>query len=474
MSLSINHKPLLITATDFDFSITDDCACPDIPFTLESYPNKSDNYHLADNFYQKISDQFHLLFSPFATLAPSIINTPALLRYQQFKTSQPLQQEIDYQLQQQNLLVATDQEIIFQSKPSTQLSIWLHVTNACNLDCPYCYVRKSSASMNEVIGKQTLDKLFSIAKNEGFKSLKIKYAGGEATLHIERIKTLHTYAKQLAKNNNIDLNEVILSNGTLITKELAEWLNEEKIKLMISLDGVGKAHDLQRYTKQKQVTFDIIEKNISTNLLPIGIKPDICVTVTQANANNIAPLMKWILERDLPFTLNFYRENKLSATYEELKLEEVTIIEGMLAAYHVIEKNLPQRPLLNSLLDKVQTAAHTHTCGVNKNYLVVTHESKVSQCQMHLDQPINATLNDSVFSQLQIAPIKNISVDEKEGCKECNFRYRCTGGCPLETYRATGRWDVKSPHCNIYQSLYPEILRLEGLRLLKYHLPKMN
>jgi len=38
----------------------------------------------------------------------------------------------------------------------------------------------------------------------------------------------------------------------------------------------------------------------------------------------------------------------------------------------------------------------------------------------------------------------------------------------LATYRATGRYDVKSPHCNIYQALFPEVLRLEGLRLLKY------
>ncbi len=28
--------------------------------------------------------------------------------------------------------------------------------------------------------------------------------------------------------------------------------------------------------------------------------------------------------------------------------------------------------------------------------------------------------------------------------------------------------DVKSPNCNIYKALFPEALRLEGLRLLKY------
>ena len=41
-------------------------------------------------------------------------------------------------------------------------------------------------------------------------------------------------------------------------------------------------------------------------------------------------------------------------------------------------------------------------------------------------------------------------------------------GGALEAYRATGRYDVKSPNCNIYKALFPEALRLEGLRLLKY------
>jgi type II secretory pathway component PulL len=37
----------------------------------------------------------------------------------------------------------------------------------------------------------------------------------------------------------------------------------------------------------------------------------------------------------------------------------------------------------------------------------------------------------------------------------------------LANFRATGRYDAKSPNCYIYKALFPEIMRLEGLRLLK-------
>ncbi|MBI3151648.1 MAG: SPASM domain-containing protein, partial [Chloroflexi bacterium] len=64
--------------------------------------------------------------------------------------------------------------------------------------------------------------------------------------------------------------------------------------------------------------------------------------------------------------------------------------------------------------------------------------------------------------------LQNLPVMEKEGCSTCEWRHWCAGGCSLATYRSTGRYDVKSPNCNIYKSVFPEALKLEGLRILKY------
>jgi uncharacterized protein len=150
-----------------------------------------------------------------------------------------------------------------------------------------------------------------------------------------------------------------------------------------------------------------------------------------------------------------------------LQLEEDAIIAGMLAAYQVIEADLPLRPVINGLLDRVQTDAHTHTCGVNQNYIVIDHNGRSAQCQMHLAEAVEADRDQDLLVQVASGPIQNLPVEMKEGCRECEFRYRCTGGCPVETYRATGRWDVQSPNCRIYKTLIPHLLRLEALRLMK-------
>lgn len=448
--------------------IDHDCACPDGALGLTAVSQSlSPLFMQATAHTQPLPNGFHLAYSPYAPAGPSVLNQIAWDRWQQFKTAQPLHDPIDYDLVTQNLLLPKGTAVTPQYSAPQTLTVWLHITNACNLDCPYCYVRKSSARMDATIGETAIRHIFATAKQHGFSRVKLKYAGGEATLHFKLVRQLHELAQTLARQTDVELREVILSNGVRLPLADANWLAESGIKLMVSLDGIGDAHDRQRPLKGGGLTFVHVAHTIDHVLQPRGIRPDITITVTQQNAAHVADTVRWVLARDLPISLNFYRPNLLSASHTELMLEEQTIIEGMLAAYDVFVQMLPERPFLNGLLDRVQAEAHTHTCGVQHSYLVISHEGKLAQCQMQVNQPLEHTLNGDLLLPIVTGPIQNLSVDQKEGCRNCEFRYRCSSGCPLETYRATGRWDVQSPHCRIYKTLLPIALRLEGLRLLK-------
>jgi uncharacterized protein len=255
-----------------------------------------------------------------------------------------------------------------------------------------------------------------------------------------------------------------------LTKQITETMKSLGLRLMISLDGLGAFHDRQRCYADGRGSFANVEQAIDL-ALKHKLIPDISITVTARNAEGLPELIAWILARDLPFSLNFYRENDFSATHNGLKLAEEKIIIGMLAAFKVIETNLPRRSLLASLVDRANLSVpHLHTCGAGHSYLVFDHLGQIAKCQMQIDQPVTTAQAADPLAIIRDDKItvQNISVKEKEGCRDCEWKYWCTGGCPLATYRATGRYDVKSPNCNIYKSLYPEAVRLEGLRLLKY------
>ena len=92
---------------------------------------------------------------------------------------------------------------------------------------------------------------------------------------------------------------------------------------------------------------------------------------------------------------------------------------------------------------------------------------------MQMKKPITTVKASDPLAIIQADTlgIQNPSVEEKEICRNCEWKRWCAGGCPLTTHRATGKYDVKSPNCNIYKALYPEVINLEGLRLLKWHKP---
>jgi uncharacterized protein len=169
--------------------------------------------------------------------------------------------------------------------------------------------------------------------------------------------------------------------------------------------------------------------------------------------------------------LNFYRETDVSAFFKELLLTESRLIGEMRRAYAVIEQRLPRFSLLSSLLDRVHfVGPHKYACGAGHNYIVISPNGSTSQCQMNIERPVAEVFMDDplLLVRADTSWLNNLPVEEKSGCRDCSWRYWCAGGCPFETFRATGRWDVKSPYCRIYQALLPEVLRLEGLRLLKY------
>lgn len=457
-----------------DALINHDCACADTAFGLQhEIAQPPAIYTQNPTIYTTLlSNDCHLVMSPFAPGGPSVLNDAAWQRWQEFARPQLANHPIDTELAQQMLIQLVGKHPQPHPGQPETLTAWLHITNACDLDCPYCYVRKSSARMSEATGLQAVESIFGTAQQHGFKHVKLKYAGGEATLHFKLVRRLHQRAVELSDETGLGLKEVVLSNGVHLRPADADWLRENGVKLMISLDGIGEIHNQLRPlpTHTPFDTFTYVQRTIDNVLLPRGIKPDITMTVTAVNAHGAADVAKWsLIDRDLPTSFNFYRQNPLSAARADLALEEESIINGMLAAYAMIEQHLPERPFLNGLLDRVQSEAHTHTCGVGLSYIVITHTGRVAQCQMHMGQPVSTDLPTDLLLPVHQGPLQNLSVHEKEGCRTCEFRYRCSGGCPLETYRATGRWDVKSPNCHIYKTLFPVALRLEGLRLMKVH-----
>jgi uncharacterized protein len=353
------------------------------------------------------------------------------------------------------------------------LTAWLHVTNACNLRCPYCYVSKSAEGMDEPTGRAAVEAVVRSALSHGFPAIKLKYAGGEASLSHRLMMSMHEHARELTDRAGLILHATLLSNGVALPPEVAGRLKAEGIRVMISLDGVGGQHDAQRPFASGKPSFHLVEKTIA-QLIELGHPPHLSITVTNRNAGGLAEVVRFALERDLTFSINFFRDNDCAASFPDLRYEEDTMISALRAAFAAIEERLPRWSVLGAVLDRGQLLEpRQRSCGVGQDYLVIDQRGRVAKCHMEIEKTLGDVLHEDPLRLVRDdrLTVLNPPVDEKEGCRDCTWRYWCSGGCAVATFRATGRYDIKSPNCNIYKAIYPQALRLEGLRLLRYAAP---
>lgn len=445
--------------------------------------------HLYENTYTDRVEDFLLVYNPISEKGISVLSKEAAFLFKQINNKKTISdiffaaKEIDSNIEISDIVkVFKDfltSEIVYFDSPKNKtklfakkpkhLGVWLHITNQCNLRCTYCYVWKSQDKMSEETGKKSIKKIISDSKRYGFKKITIKFSGGEPLLEFPLILDLVHLGRKLAKQAKIEIDFVVLTNGVLLSEKIAKKLKEENLRAAVSLDGLGKYNDRQRIFPNGLGSFQYVEKGIQ-NLQKAKVPFNVSVTITSKNIENIPDLTKYLLERNIPFAFNFYRENHF--VKEELEGDDKKLIKHLKKAYKIIYENPPRYSLINGLLDRVTfKRPHLYPCGMGNSYIVVRHDGKIVSCQMTLERPIGSIDDKDLIKTMKdgnfIRP-KNLTVEGKTPCNTCQWKYICCGGCPLLTFREKGKYTLNSPYCSVYKALIPEVLKVEAKRLIKY------
>lgn len=367
------------------------------------------------------------------------------------------------------LLKPVNERLTLSTQTLPQIIAWLNVTDACNLHCDYCYMGRSSTYMDKQVGVSAINTVIKLALCEGSKQLKLKFAGGEPTLVLPNVLALHDYAVTKGIYSGIEVQSVILSNGVNLDDAAINQLKARNIRIMISLDGVGKYHDAQRRFADGHGSFAYVDRTIQ-KLIATDHRPMISITISNRNAAGLAEVTQYVLERNLPFSFNFFRDNPQANSSPDLRPQNERLIAALLQAFEVIASSPPNYSLMSAMIDRTCFShPHHRACDAGESYFAVDTQGNIAKCPMLLDTPVTSIYAEDPLSDLHNdrRTLQQLDVDDKEECQDCKWRYWCAGGCPLLTYRATGRYDAKSPYCEVYKAVFPELLRLEGLRIMK-------
>ena len=352
------------------------------------------------------------------------------------------------------------------ARPSI-LSAWLHVVEACNLRCPYCYVHKQPQAMAWEVGCRTIDRLVEMACRHGYALLKIKYAGGEPTLNFGLIEALHDYAAHMTADAGLALEEVILTNGVGVTDAMLDSIKRAGVRMMVSLDGGPETHDRLRAMPSGGSTYAAVTGTVE-RAVKRGLRPNISITITSLNLEGAGDAVAFALERGLPFNVNFYRECTPSADRNQavrgpLSPDPARLLKAMRGILAIV-RAYPTYPLpLTAILDRTRLdIPHSYACSAGRDYLVVGTAGQVSPCQMMLGEPWSTLASEDPLCAVRRRGEDLFkAADDDPECGACAWRTACSGGCPLLRKSV-----LHGDYCQVYRALFPDLVQLEARRLI--------
>lgn len=332
------------------------------------------------------------------------------------------------------------------------LHVQWHITEKCNLKCSHCYqenVKTSDLSIKEM--KRFVDHFVYVLKKQEM-SGSMSITGGEPLILGEKFWDLVQYIKSA----DLPIQTYVLTNGTLITPQVAKKLAKYDVGCQISFDGHdAKTHDGIR-GKGNFLKALHGAKNVITTGMPVSIH---CVIMKQ-NVDYIKDMINLCVKNNFK-RLTFSRLVLLGRG-KKLKNQLLSPLE-VEKAFKVIY-NFAKK--YNSKLS-VNTD-RTLWCNIDKNIggvcptgfstLVINADGSVYPCR-RLPIKVGDIIENSIFEIWYGSEVMRNLRDHKKikGCGECKLLEKC-GGCRAIAYSYFGDYMAPDPQCwQLYQKLPSKI-----------------
>lgn len=339
--------------------------------------------------------------------------------------------------------------------PELRMIAW-ELTGACNLKCLHCRASAVDHPLpDEFSTKEAFDLVDQIAS---FSKPTIILTGGEPLLRND-IFEIASYIKEKG------LVPVMGTNGTMITREVAEKMRDSGIKrVAVSLESsTPPLHDVFRNVPG---AFDATLEGIK-NLREVGVPFQIAPTITSRNVHDINNIVDLAVKLGAAAVHIFLLvptgrgkelepEELIPEEYERVlnwfyeKRKEVSIHLRATCAPHFY-RIFRQRAAKEKIAITPQThglEAMTRGCLGGISFCFIGHLGQVQPCgYLEIDcgnvreEPFEKIWRESkCFSDLR-------DYSRLKGkCGVCEFRNVC-GGCRARAYARTGDYLEEEPYC---------------------------
>lgn len=190
--------------------------------------------------------------------------------------------------------------LMYGKEPVINL-IYLIMTDECNFYCKYCFIRHTKGAtnfgkMDFRTAKNAVDYFIKQIRMDGRKT--VIFYGGEPLVNFEVMKKISDYIRrkerEKAFRGDVVLN--IVTNGSLVTDEVAQFFKQYGFSVGVSIDGDEVINNKMRVYSSDRGTFRDVERGINT-LKKYGIDFGLSVTVSKHNFERLEEITENLCKR---------------------------------------------------------------------------------------------------------------------------------------------------------------------------------
>lgn len=306
------------------------------------------------------------------------------------------------------------------------------LTYRCNLSCRFCYAG-CGCRKNEKFKELSTDRLkeiLFIIKNHALVP-SVSFTGGEPILR-DDIKELVSYAKEIKMWTNI------ITNGTLITKEIALLLKRAGLdSAQVSLEaGNAELHD---YIVRKPGAFQKTIRGIG-NLIEAGIRVHTNTTICRTNKDSLREVLVLIKELGLDrFSMNMLMPEGSALVNLGSIFVAYTEIGDIVTEVQRHAKNLKLEfmwysPTPMCIFNPILHGLGNKGCAACDGLLSITPGGDIIPCSSYPRQMGNILKMKGRFIKVWSSSKFKYFQQKRFAhkiCKNCSEFAVCNGGCPL-------------------------------------------
>lgn len=328
----------------------------------------------------------------------------------------------------------------FTGHPS---QLFVNICRNCNLQCNYCYDKECKEQeekrrMSPETAHSGIDFLLSQAKPG--EAYVVIFAGGEPLLNFPVLASTAEYARKRCQELGVALKLRVLSNGTVMDDKILKLLIDYDIFLQISLDGPPEIHDQHRPDKNGLGSSKKILETISYLKHHGFSNYKVRGTLCHGNAD-ISRIAEFYNNEGLenfvfrPIMVDKDHSHQLSQS----DLSKITCYFtskcSQLVASLQTGKEVDIPEAFSMYMNRLQIGVKIKTyCGAGREMVVMSPEGRFYPCPVFADNA-NYCIGELGSGNNGGKPFPNLSVDEKQVCRQCWARNLCGGGCVSQAIR---------------------------------------